>query len=710
MLIPSDTDAPRESVSSSPLGRFFTEFPAGEQSLLLDAIAQTRTVLELAPDGQALRANPIFLELFGYTAEQLRQCHHQHFLTAEDAASADYQLLWQALRQGQVLGGEYRRVAADGRIIWLQATYTPIFDDSGALTKIIEMASDVTSRVEEVLAEREQAQILAHCVEKSDCAMLVTDRVGKVLYYNDALTELLGYSLDEVLGSPEALLTMPPQTQAFWSDFQCKLLGIEPYQTTELIHTRTQQPLWCSLTVNPVLDPRGRLLNAISVFTDITETKIYGLLQYKALEAMARDVPLEQVMQLICEEVENIAPEVVASILRVDDQGILHPLAAPSLPIEYCQALDGTPIGLQAGSCGSAAFRAEPVLVRDIANDPLWAHYKDLALPLGLLACWSTPIIDNDGRVVATFAFYYREIRGPNEFHQHLVAVAAHLCTLALEREASRDTIHQLAYYDALTGLPNRRTLLDQANHAIAQAERDGTSLAVMFIDLDRFKQVNDSLGHPAGDSLLRTIAQRLRSQMRTYDIVGRLAGDEFVMVLTHCDMVDVSDILDRVQHQLALPEQHDGITVTPSASIGISLYPQDGQDMETLLHHADLAMYQAKNSGHGQIRFFTSEMNQLAQQRMSLEAALREALRSQQLELHYQPQVDLRTGRLHGVEALARWHHPLHGQISPTRFIPLAEECGLIRQLGQWVLNESCRQLSATFTMPTCRRRFSPP
>ena len=265
-----------------------------------------------------------------------------------------------------------------------------------------------------------------------------------------------------------------------------------------------------------------------------------------------------------------------------------------------------------------------------------------------------------------------------------------------MEREHARKRIRQLAFYDGLTGLPNRSLLQARADQAIAFAARNDEQLAVLFIDLDRFKQVNDSLGHPAGDELLRSVAARLQHTLRASDIAGRLSGDEFVVVLSQCGADSATDTIERLQALLAEPITLAGKTLAISASIGVAMFPADGRDMETLLHRADMAMYQAKSSGRGCFSFFSIDLNKLAQERLALETALREALQAGDLRLHYQPQVELASGRLYGVEALARWTHAELGEISPARFIPLAEECGLIADLGRWALREACRQLAA--------------
>lgn len=269
------------------------------------------------------------------------------------------------------------------------------------------------------------------------------------------------------------------------------------------------------------------------------------------------------------------------------------------------------------------------------------------------------------------------------------------LCTLALEREHTRQRIRQLVFYDALTGLPNRSLLQASAEQAIAASQRNHEQLGVLFIDLDRFKQINDSLGHPAGDELLRQVGQRLEKSLRASDIAGRQSGDEFVVVLPHCAAENVTETIERLQALLAEPMTIAGTTISISASVGAAMYPADGRDMETLLHRADMAMYQAKSRGRGCFSFFSNEINVLVQERLMLEKELRQALVNGNLHLHHQPQVELASGRLYGVEALARWSHPELGEISPVRFIPLAEECGLIADLGQWALREACSQLA---------------
>jgi diguanylate cyclase (GGDEF)-like protein len=265
-----------------------------------------------------------------------------------------------------------------------------------------------------------------------------------------------------------------------------------------------------------------------------------------------------------------------------------------------------------------------------------------------------------------------------------------------MERAMSLQLSH-LAQYDVLTDLPNRTLLNDRLTQVITSARRHGTGLAVLFVDLDRFKHVNDSFGHAMGDVLLQSVAHRLLACVRVSDTVSRLGGDEFVIVLSELDQVeDAAITANKVLTVLAASHkvaQHD-LDVT--VSIGVSTFPDDGQDAETLIKNADTAMYHAKENGRNNFQFFEKDMNVRALERQGLEGNLRLALGRQEFVLHYQPKVNLETGAITGAEALIRWLHPDRGLVPPAQFVPIAEDSGLILPIGQWVLREACRQARA--------------
>jgi diguanylate cyclase (GGDEF)-like protein/PAS domain S-box-containing protein len=268
------------------------------------------------------------------------------------------------------------------------------------------------------------------------------------------------------------------------------------------------------------------------------------------------------------------------------------------------------------------------------------------------------------------------------------------VCTDLTERKAEQDRISFLAQHDALTGLPNRHLLGDRLTQALAAAHRHGGKVALLFLDLDRFKVVNDSLGHRVGDLLLCSVAARLKSLVREEDTVARLGGDEFVFVIPHCERPEIpAHVARKVIAAIGEPHAIEGEHFSIGASVGISVYPTDAADGENLVRNADSAMYKAKAHGGNCYEFYTADMTTRAVERLILENSLRAGLDNDEFVIFYQPKIELATGRIAGAEALLRWSHPKLGMLPPDRFIPVAEETGFIIDLGNWVLRAACRQ-----------------
>ena len=369
-------------------------------------------------------------------------------------------------------------------------------------------------------------------------------------------------------------------------------------------------------------------------------------LQNLILEMVARGEDLRATMDRLCREVERLAPGSLCSVLSVDADGVLHHVAGPSLPQEYSDAIDGLKISASAGSCGTAAFHRRQVTVIDIENDPLWADYKGLALPFGLRACWSSPIIFA-GRVVGTFAFYYREKRGPTDFERDIVAKCLQLCLIAFERDHRLRINERLLYTDTLTDLHNRACF----ERALIEPSRVGGS-ALLLIDIDDLKIVNDTFGHGTGDSLIRIIARRL-SEAAAPHRAFRVGGDELAVL---ADTDDIVALGRRILEALCHPADCGGHALVPSITIGAAVRAIDDKSGTVMRQNADLALYHGKeDGGRGTLVLYAPELRTRMNLRLRAMDQVRRALAEGRIEARYQPIARLDNGEVLSFEALAR-------------------------------------------------------
>ena len=374
-------------------------------------------------------------------------------------------------------------------------------------------------------------------------------------------------------------------------------------------------------------------------------------LQTEILEALVTGERFEDIAQLLCRRAEELAPGVVCSIVAVTPDGKLATVAAPSLPQHYSEAITGLSIGPNVGSCGTAAYLGEPVEVDDVSTNPLWAPYKDLILPIGLMACWSSPIKTRDGRVAATFGFYYRTKRGPTELERAIVNTCVHLFSIAIEHDEAQRRNHALAYFDQLTGLPNRRSFDDTMFERIVA---DNPAFGLLVVDIDNLKIANDTMGHVVGDGLIQEVAGRLAGVVP--NSAYRLGGDEFAVLADGCrshgDLVAVADTLMRAMRE---PFDCDGYTIIPQITMGGVVYGVDGNNADFLRQNADFALYHAKEIKRGGYVPFEKNLRTSIALRMSKIRTVDQALNDHRVLPYYQPVMAIDGRAIEGFESLAR-------------------------------------------------------
>ena len=579
------------------------------------------------------------------------------------------------------------------------------------------------------LTERKSAQAslshLAAVVESSNDAIISKTLDGRILTWNKAAELLFGYTAEEAIGMSIVQL-LPPGREAEEEHIIANVVSGNRYvgQETQRRH-KNGGIIDVSVSVSPIRDADGRIIGASKIARDITS-------QIQARERLRRVTRIHTVLSGINGLIVRVRTrnELFAGACRIaveaggfyfawlgwadSKESCVKPIACDGAGDEFMHIvprafMDAKPDGR---NLIARAIATKAVVVsNDVQNDPE-SSIKNESRAHGINSVAILPLTEMNVPV-GILALCAAEKGFFDDDELKLLTELADDISFALDHIQKTERLDHLAYYDALTGLANRALLHDRINQAIAGAARRGSEVAVAFIDLDNFKLVNDSLGHNVGDELLKIIAARLPPCLRETDTVARLGGDEFVLVLPHERRPDatsasqktsdarrteliIMSLVRRVRTEVTKPIRLADREFRPTCSIGISVFPQDGTDPETLLRNADIAMYRAKELGRNNFQFFTADMHSRAHQRMDLESRLKLALERNEFELHYQPQADLLTGRIIGVEALLRWRDPQQGLVGPDRFIDFAEESGLIVPIGEWVLHRACQQNKA--------------
>jgi diguanylate cyclase (GGDEF)-like protein len=413
------------------------------------------------------------------------------------------------------------------------------------------------------------------------------------------------------------------------------------------------------------------------------------------LEQIARGEPLRVILPEVAALIEHQRPRAICAIspLRqgvraLGSAGSVGPFGSPQEDI---------PLGSTTPPLARAVEEHRLVVTSDVPGDPLWNASRETFAPHGIKTCWTVPIETGGGVVLGTLSVLLPEVRRPERADTALLSGAASLAAIAIEQRQLAEQLLFQARFDSLTSLPNRLSLEESLRKAVSRAAESGACVLLAYVDLDRFKQVNDTFGHAGGDELLREVAFRLSSALADEDVLARMGGDEFCVlrVETSGAAGRAGDLPERLLEALKAPFDLRGDEVFVGASVGVSVFPDDARDGVALQRHADAAMYAAKAMAGNGYRVFGPDVMLGGGERLRLENDLRRALTRGELEIVYQPQVD-RDGALVGAEALLRWNHPELGEVRPSRFIPVAEESGLIQSIGLWAFEEVCARIAA--------------
>ncbi|MEI8337172.1 MAG: bifunctional diguanylate cyclase/phosphodiesterase [Actinomycetes bacterium] len=663
-----------------------------------DAIFVTRR-----PDG-IIYASPKAEELLGIPLEEIIGTKLRHKVHPDDIAGLPHGSQNVAAIQRPYVDYPIRVLNADGNYRFCEATAVNFGADIGNGASMITIKDISRRRLLEEMVQSESRRFTEIVQNLSD-GVTILDSRGSIRYQSAQAKQLFGGESSgtfvesvagaiheddrsRVLGRIESALFADVLRGDSWEgSLEFRVLGTDNnwrYCETKFTDLRHELAVaGVVLTTRDITDRRR------------SETLLHE--QAEFLRLVASSAPISAVLAALCDLVEETFVGAKAAVMRVSEERLSF-AGGPRMPAEFVDAMQSVPLGAGGGLCGIAVETGEPVYSLDVATDGRLEGCRDLLLRNGFKSVWSTPVSSSDeDAIIASIAVFWHELHEVTLDEVAAMETLIALCSIAVDRKEYETRLTHQAHHDSLTGLPNRSLFTELLSIATARASRGNTVNAVMFIDLDRFKEVNDSLGHDAGDELLINVASRLRECSRASDTIARFGGDEFVVLCEDLDPESasgvISELAERLLASIDQPMVIKGQSLRVSASVGVAINGGNAK-AAGMLRDADAAMYKAKKNGKARFEVFGDELRSSALHRLEMESGLRNAPVNGELVLEYQPVINLVTGSIEGVEALVRWLHPTQGMLQPASFIEIAEETGAISEVGNFVLREACSQL----------------
>lgn len=598
--------------------------------------------------------NHSFCQITQYEQSQLL---HQSFMQIKFELENTLSSILETVLKGEVWKGEVTFFTPYKEMKWLYLIMVPVKNEYHEIKQIAIIANDITDYMKIEKMAEDSLYSLTNVKNALNEASIVaiTDKNGYIEHVNDKFCEISQYQRHQLIGKTHRIINSRHHPRSFFTDMWNTITSGKVWRGEVKNRAKDGSYYWMNTTIVPVFNQEGEIVQFISIRTDIT----------KRIEAESE---LARIME---DDFKKVVQNLQNWLFRIEKKNdVFEFLLSEGKFAEQLglvtESVRGKTIYDVLNTCDAAKLESE--LLKAFAGKrihvevPFDSMYVDMML---------TPVVEEGV----------------------IIEVVGSISNIS-DRKKAEDTVVYMAKYDALTNLANRNYFTELLTEALDNIEHHGHRIAVLCIGLDRFKNITDSLGHQTGDRILQKVARILQSCVDSEDVVARIDGDEFVLYISGKEEGEVKNIVERIVKEITNPLSLGSLDLYITPSIGVSMYPDDGQTVTTLMKNADAAMSLAKEHGRNNYQFYTKELEQSLLTKLQLELDLRKALEKNELELYYQPKVDIEKNEIVGAEALIRWNHPVHGLIPPKDFIPIAEESGLIIEIGEWVLRTACKKV----------------